>query len=146
MKWADAGKIPKINIFSKRKRSIEIPEPKKTQKYIPLSQYVCKTKVANDSDTSKGNIHATHVEKEIIITPKLGFEDNHIDLDQLDHDKMSFGQFMDSFEQQKDEIVKEWMQKNDVDFMEDTSHFNSKSKKRTIDSFESRKRYGCSHN
>jgi hypothetical protein len=59
---------------------------------------------------------------------------------------MSFGQFMDSFEQQKDEIVKEWMQKNDVDFMEDTSHFNSKSKKRTVESFGSRKRYEFNDN
>lgn len=53
---------------------------------------------------------------------------------------------MDSFEQQKDEIVKEWMQKNDVDFMEDTSHFNSKSKKRTVESFGSRKRYEFNDN
>jgi hypothetical protein len=33
---------------------------------------------------------------------------------------MSFGQFMDSFEQQKDEIVKEWIQKNDIETLENT--------------------------
>jgi hypothetical protein len=36
------------------------------------------------------------------------------------HEKISFGQFMDSFEQQKDEIVKEWLKKNDVDVQEST--------------------------
>jgi hypothetical protein len=47
---------------------------------------------------------------------------------------------MDSFEQQKDEIVKEWMQKNNVDLMEDKSQYNAKkSKKRTNDTFGSRK-------
>ena len=35
-------------------------------------------------------------------------------------DRMSFGQFMDSFEQQKDEIVKEWIQKNDIETLENT--------------------------
>ena len=44
-------------------------------------------------------------------------------------DKMSFGQFMDSFEQQKDEIVKEWLKRNDVDVQETTSCFD----KRNID-------------
>lgn len=39
-------------------------------------------------------------------------------------DKMSFGQFMDSFEQQKDQIVKEWLQKNNVELPEHTSRFN----------------------
>lgn len=42
-------------------------------------------------------------------------------------DKMSFGHFMDSFEQQKEEIVKEWLKKNDVDLLEDTNQFNDNS-------------------
>jgi hypothetical protein len=47
---------------------------------------------------------------------------------------------MDSFEQQKDEIVKEWMQKNNVDLMEDKSQSNvKKSKRRNNDTFGSRK-------
>ena len=34
---------------------------------------------------------------------------------------------MDSFDQQKEEIVKEWMRKNNVDFLEDTSQFKQSS-------------------
>lgn len=42
-------------------------------------------------------------------------------------DKMSFGQFMDSFEQQKEEIVKEWLKRNDVDVQESTWYFDRRN-------------------
>ncbi|CAI2367996.1 unnamed protein product [Moneuplotes crassus] len=102
--------------------NIEIGESKRTQKYIPLTRYIENQTLEQDEADNHDNY-----DKEISSfrqNAKFNTEEKEFNQNVNDNSgRLSFGQFMDSFEQQKEEIVREWMKKNNVDFFEQTSQF-----------------------
>jgi hypothetical protein len=115
---------------------------KKTQNYVPLSKYITKgnnrqTSVFTPEPVGEDRSHNLTLDNNQVDIAKILPGSNSRHKSRADNklfvfsqnnnnsaDKMSFGQFMDSFEQQKDQIVKEWLQKNNVELPEHTSRFN----------------------
>lgn len=96
--------------------TLEIGESKKTQKYIPLTKYM-------ESREEETPVNLDSNKSSNFGKPPLRAKQKEVEEPQVDSERVSFGKFMESIESQKDEVVREWMKRNNVDFLEDTSQF-----------------------